>query len=69
MGEHRFSRYALIFRITETPASPVRLGAETRAVFPGRRGRVYRGLVIGTRGHVIATSAILRSIRRAAERG
>ncbi len=69
MGEHRFSRYALIFRITETFAGPVRLSAETRAVFPGRRGTVYRTLVIGTRGHVIATHSILRSVRRAAERG
>jgi hypothetical protein len=69
MGEHRFSRYALIFRITETPAGPVRLSAETRAVFPGRRGGAYRKLVIGSRAHLIATHSILRSIRRAAERG
>ena len=68
MGEHRFSRYALIFRITETPAGPVRLSAETRAEFPGRRGRIYRALVIGTRGHVLATGSILRSVRRLAER-
>jgi hypothetical protein len=68
MGEHRFSRYALVFRITATAAGPVRLSAETRAEFPGRRGRLYRALVIGTRGHVLATSSILRSVRRIAER-
>jgi hypothetical protein len=68
LGEHRFARYALIFRITETLAGPVRLSAETRAEFRGRRGRVYRTLVIGTRGHVLATRSILRSVRRAAER-
>jgi hypothetical protein len=68
LGEHRFSRYALIFRITETPAGPVRLSAETRAEFPGTRGRIYRALVIGSRGHVLATNSILRSVRRLAER-
>ena len=67
VGEHRFSRYALIFRIDETEFGSVRLRAETRAEFPGRRGRIYRTLVIGTRGHVIATRSILRSVRRAAE--
>ena len=67
MGEHRFSRYALIFRITETPSGPVRLGAETRAEFPGRRGRAYRALVIGSRAHVLATRSILRAVRKLAE--
>jgi hypothetical protein len=68
LGEHRFARYALIFRITETLAGPVKLSAETRAEFVGTRGRVYRGLVIGTRGHVLAVHSILRSVRRSAER-
>ncbi len=68
MGEHRFSRYALIFRIEATAAGPARLSAETRAEFPAARGRVYRTLVIGSRGHVLATRSILRSVRRAAER-
>ena len=69
MGEHRFSRYALIFYAAETAAGPVRLSAETRAEFPGVKGRVYKTLVIGTRGHVIATRSILRNVRRRAERG
>ena len=69
MGQHRFARYALIFRITETPAGPTRLSAETRAEFPGPQGRAYRALVIGSRGHVLAVHSILRSVRRAAERG
>ncbi len=68
MGEHRFSRYALVFRISETPLDPVLLSAETRAEFPGRKGRVYRGAVIGTRGHVVVTTGILRGVRRRAER-
>ncbi len=68
MGQHRYARYALIFRITETPKGPVSLSAETRAEFPGRSGAVYRALVIGTRGHVIAARSALRSVRREAER-
>jgi hypothetical protein len=69
MGEHRFSRYALVFRIDETLSGPVNLSAETRAEFPGGRGRIYRTLVIGSRGHVVATRSILRAVRRRAERG
>jgi hypothetical protein len=69
VGEHRFARYALIFRIDETLAGPVRLRAESRAEWKGRRGRAYRALVIGTRGHVVATQSILRSVRKRAERG
>lgn len=70
MGEHRYSRYALIFRIAEQRGDrPPRLGAETRAEFPGRSGAAYRALVIGTRGHVVATRSILRAVRRRAERG
>ena len=69
LGEHRFSRYALVFRITERHEAPTLLSAETRAEFPGQRGRMYRLAVIGSRGHVLATRAILRGIRRRARRG
>jgi hypothetical protein len=68
MGQHRFSRYALIFSIVEKPSGLVLLSAQTRAEFPGGRGRIYRGLVIGTRGHVLVTTSILRSVRKRAER-
>jgi hypothetical protein len=68
MGAHRFSRYALVFQISETPLEPVVLTAVTRAEFPGRKGSVYRLAVIGTRGHVLAVEAILRTVRRRAER-
>ena len=54
-GEHRFSRYALVFCIDRT-GSGSRLRAETRAEFPGRKGRAYRALVIGSRGHVVAVT-------------
>jgi hypothetical protein len=69
MGEHRYSRYVLIFTIAETPAGPIDLKAETRAEFPGRSGALYRALVISSRGHVLATRSILRSTRRRAEHG
>lgn len=69
MGEHRFSRYALIFRINETPLepAPVLLSAETRAEFPGKLGGAYRLAVIGSRGHVLAVKRVLRAIRKQAE--
>ncbi len=66
-GEHRFSRYRLGFRIDEAPGGS-RVSATTHAEFPGLRGRVYRALVIGTRGHVLAVTRILRSVKRRAER-
>lgn len=66
VGEHRFSRYALVFRIDELGSARSRVRAETRAEFPGLRGRVYRGLVIGTRGHVLAVRRMLRAVRRRA---
>ena len=68
MGEDRFSRYALVFRITERIDAPVLLSAETRAEFPGLRGRAYRALVIGSRAHVLVTARMLRAVRHAAEK-
>jgi hypothetical protein len=68
LGRHRFSRYALVFRITERQDAPALLSAETRAEFPGGRGRLYRLLVIGSRGHVLATRSLLRAVRRRAKR-
>jgi hypothetical protein len=68
MGEHRFSRYALIFTLDPTPSGPVVLSAQTRAQFPGPAGRAYRLLVIRSRGHVLVTKRLLRTVRRRAER-
>lgn len=68
MGQHRFSRYALIFTILQKPSGLMLLSAQTRAEFPGRKGRAYKGLVIGTRGHVVVTTSILRQVRKRAER-
>jgi len=68
LGSHRFSRYALIFHLDELGDGRVRVRAETRAEFPGLKGRIYRALVIGTRMHVLVTNRILTAVRRRAER-
>lgn len=67
-GRHRFSTYALTFRIEA--AGPMRsvLRAESRAAFPGLLGRAYRLAVIGTGGHVVAVRRFLRGVQRRAER-
>jgi hypothetical protein len=67
-GSHRFSDYALTFRLDELPGGRTRLRAETRAEFPGVRGALYKGLVIGTRLHVLATRRLLGGTKRRAER-
>ena len=67
-GSHRFSDYALIFRLEDLGGDRTRVRAETRAEFPGFKGSVYRGLVIGTRMHVLATRRILAGVKRNAER-
>ena len=68
LGEHRFSQYALLFRVDPLDGGRSLLRAETRAEFPGVRGGIYKALVIGTRGHVLAVMRMLRAIRRNAER-
>ncbi|HWC14687.1 MAG TPA: hypothetical protein VG929_08830 [Actinomycetota bacterium] len=67
-GRHKFSRYALNFRVERTSATESRLCAETRAEFPGIHGKLYRSLVIGTRLHVVVVRDILRMVKRRAER-
>lgn len=67
-GAHRFSEYALILRISEDESRRTRLAAETRAIFPGRGGRLYRAAVIGSRVHAVAMARLLRAIKGRAER-
>jgi hypothetical protein len=67
-GSHRFSHYALIFRLDELDADRTRVRAETRAEFPGFKGSVYETLVIRTRMHVLATRRVLTAVKRSAER-
>jgi hypothetical protein len=66
-GRHRFSRYGIVFRL-EPAGSGARVRAETRAAFPGPAGALYRRAVIGTGGHAVATTHLLRGAARAAER-
>ncbi len=66
-GRHRFSDYLLTFRVDDLGDGRSRLRAETRAEFPGLKGRVYRALVIGTRGHVLAVRRMLGAAKRRAE--
>ncbi|HEY2479690.1 MAG TPA: hypothetical protein VGI17_13300 [Solirubrobacterales bacterium] len=63
-GSHHFSDYALSFRLEPLGGARTRLVAETRAEFPGPKGRAYRALVIGTRLHVLATRRVLHGVAR-----
>jgi hypothetical protein len=67
-GRHHFSRYRLTFRLDDLGGGRTRLRAETRAVFPGLHGRLYRAAVIGTRMHVLVTGRILKATAHRAER-
>ncbi|MFF2553375.1 hypothetical protein ACFVUS_20420 [Nocardia sp. NPDC058058] len=66
VGHHPFSRYALTFTLTEETPTRTRLTAETRAVFPGPHGRIYKALVIGTGGHRLVVRNMLKRIAAAA---
>ena len=66
-GSHHFSDYALSFRLEPLGAVRTRVVAETRATFPGLKGRVYRALVIGTRMHVLVVRRVLRGVSRRVE--
>jgi hypothetical protein len=66
-GRHRFSSYALIFHLEQVTAGRSRLRAESRGAFPGLAGRVYRLLVIGTRGHVAVVRRFLADVKRRSE--
>lgn len=69
VGRHRFSAYALTFRLDPLDGGrATRVRAETRAVFPGVAGKAYRLGVIGTRGHVLLLRRMLGAVARRAER-
>lgn len=68
VGRHRFSRYRLDFELSDKAGGGTCVHARSYAVFPGIHGRVYRGLVVGTGLHVVATNYMLRGIRGAAAR-
>lgn len=63
-GSHRFAAYELAFRLEPLGGVRTRLVAETRAEFPGAKGRAYRALVIGTRMHVLVVRRVLAGVAR-----
>jgi len=63
-GRHRFARYRLVFELDAQPGNATRLAVLSFAAFPRARGRLYRALVIGTGGHVLAVRHMLRTIQR-----
>jgi hypothetical protein len=67
-GGHRFSRYELVFVLTATEGDATRLAARTYAAFPGLRGRLYRGVVLGSGAHAAATRRMLRAVEALATR-
>lgn len=68
VGRHRFSTYALTFRLDALDDGTTRVRAETRAAFPGVAGKLYRAAVIGTRGHLLVLRRLLRGVERGATR-
>lgn len=67
-GRHRFSRYELVFRLTPAGTGRTQLSTETLAAFPGLRGSLYRGLIIGSRAHVLVNRRLLDAVKHGAER-
>jgi hypothetical protein len=63
-GEHRFARYQLVFELRGESERATTLSVRSLAEFPGVRGRTYRALLMGTRGHVVAVRHMLGTIRR-----
>ncbi len=69
-GRHFFARYRLIFLLSDIADEPdqTRLTAQTWAAFPGIKGRIYRGLVIGSGGHLIVCRLMLKRIAALADK-
>jgi hypothetical protein len=65
-GGHRFASYRLDLALEPDGPDATRVTARTWAAFPGAKGKVYRALVIGSRGHKLVVWALLRRMRAAA---
>ena len=50
--------------LADAGANATLLRLRSYAAFPGLLGWAYRGVVVGSRGHVIAVRGILRAIER-----
>lgn len=66
VGRHRFSRYEMVFGLIPTGPGRTELSVETRAAFPGLKGSLYRGLVIGSGAHVLVNRRLLDAVRQGA---
>jgi hypothetical protein len=64
-GRHRFSTYALTFRLEGGPSGTT-VRAETRAAFPGVLGQAYRTAVIRSGAHALLMRRLLAAVRRRA---
>jgi hypothetical protein len=67
LGQHRYSRYALVFSIDDLGGGRSRINAETRAEYPGRAGSVFGALLTRSRGQLTAVNKILEAVRKRAE--
>lgn len=63
-GRHRFARYRLVFKLDGESSNSTKLSVLSFAEFPGARGRLYRRLLMGTRGHELAIRRMLHTIGR-----
>lgn len=66
-GTHRFARHEMVFELLDLGSRLTELAVITRAEFPGPVGTLYRSMVIGSGGHVIATRRLLKAVGREAE--
>lgn len=62
-GRHRFSAYALTFRLDGLGPRRTLLRAESRGTFPDVAGALYRTLVLRTGGHAHTMRRLLAGIR------
>jgi ketosteroid isomerase-like protein len=67
LGQHRFSRYALLFAIDDIGHGRSRLTAETRAEYPGRSGTLFHSLLVRSRGQLTGVNRILEAVKKRAE--
>ncbi|OMC38260.1 hypothetical protein A5740_27550 [Mycobacterium sp. GA-1841] len=61
-GRHPFSIYEWIFELDTLGPHQTRVRSQTRAVFPGLHGKIYRTLVINSGAHVVAVRRTLKRI-------
>jgi len=65
-GRHRFSRYLLLFAVSDDTGGSV-VSARSYATFPGILGWGYRRFVISSGAHGLIVKRMLTQIRSAAE--